>query len=149
MWGKIPLADTGCGETLISFLSIPLNLHMNIYVILLLNRVLCFPLCQRHIQTFVPGEKPQTVVCTDQTFGNGLNFLGFSCCLLFCVGGNPIGGLRKSQNKWFQMMMSCRKKERKSWKKAFDSLAEKRGGKKSHGALTLISCWHKTYCAVR
>lgn len=73
-----------------------------------------------------------TQFCVDQWFCNGLNVLGFSCCLLFCVGGNPIGGLRKSQNKCFQMMMSCEKKKKKeeNLEKVFDSLTLKEIRKK-------------------
>lgn len=61
----------------------------------------------------------ETAVCADQSSSNGLNFLRFSCCLLFCVGGNPIGGLRKSQSKCFQMMMSC-------WKKKKEKISKKK-----------------------
>lgn len=91
----------------------------------------------------------ETAVCADQSSSNGLNFLRFSCCLLFCVGGNPIGGLRKSQSKCFQMMMSCWKKKEKiskKKKKVFYSLTL---WKKSHGTLMLISCWHEADYAVR
>ncbi len=104
----------------------------------LLSYMPCFPLFNRLRMQF----------CVDQSFCNGLNFLGFSCCLLFCVGGNPIGGLRKSQNKCFQMMMSCKKKKRrKSWKGFRQPYSEKK--KKSNGPLMLISCWHEADYAVR
>lgn len=71
-------------------------------------------ICHGHIYTLT--AKSQTTVHVNQ-FCNGLNVLRFSCCLLFCVGGNPIGGLRKSQSKCFQMMMSCRRKKKKKRKK--------------------------------
>lgn len=111
------------------------------------------PLCHRHIQTFVSEKKKkkmtETAVCSDQSSSNGLNFLRFSCCLLFCVGGNPIGGLRKSWSKCFQMMMSCWKKGEnlKKKKKVFYSLTLRK--KKSHETLMLISCWHEADYAVR
>lgn len=81
----------------------------------------CFPLRQSHIETFVPEKKKRSLRLQFAQINrcNGLNFLGFSCSLLFCVGGNPIGGLRKSQNKCFQMMMSCRKKKRENLEKGF------------------------------
>lgn len=110
--------------------------------------------CHDHIQTFPPEKKDWGWVWADQSFCNGLNFLGFFCCLLFCVGGNPIGGLHKSQNKCFQMMMSCprkKKAERKS-RKEFqqpNSLKKQLIFFKSHRELMLISCWHKANPAVR
>lgn len=80
-------------------------------------------------------KKTETAVWADQSLYNSLDFLGFSCCLLFCVGGNPIGGLLKSQCKCFQMIMSCRKKSTKSRKRLFNSLTLKKKGKKSHSCL--------------
>lgn len=81
----------------------------------------CIFLCHGHIQTFAPEKKTEAEVWADESFCNGLNFLVFFCCLLFCVGGNPIGGLHKSQNKCFQMMMSCprRKKAKRKSRKEF------------------------------
>lgn len=105
----------------------------------------CFVICHRHIQLFV-SKKRLRLQFARINCCNGLNFLSFSCCLLFCAGGNPIGGLGKSQNKCFQMMMSCRRKKEKISKRFSTAwLSEK----KSHKALTLICCWHKSDRAVR
>lgn len=103
---------------------------------------------QNHLHSSVTERKPETAICADQLFSNGLTFQSFSCCLLFCVRGNPIGGLRKSQTKCFQMMMSCWSKGEKSQKKVFNGLTlfEKRKKKR---LFMLTSCWRAADCAVR
>lgn len=102
--GRSKLADTGWNKIL-SFKFLKLC-----YTARRLNPKRCVALsfCPS-LMSYVSEKKKmtETAVCADQSSSNGLNFLRFSCCLLFCVGGNPIGGLRKSQSKCFQMMMSC------------------------------------------
>lgn len=144
--GRSKLADTGWNKIL-SFKFLKLC-----YTARRLNPKRCVALsfCPS-LMSYVSEKKKmtETAVCADQSSSNGLNFLRFSCCLLFCVGGNPIGGLRKSQSKCFQMMMSCWKKKEKiskKKKKVFYSLTL---WKKSHGTLMLISCWHEADYAVR
>lgn len=86
-------------------------------------------------------KKTETAVWADQSLYNSLDFLGFSCCLLFCVGGSPIVGLLKSQCKCFQMIMSCRKKKAQNLEKGFLTAWLKKKEKKK--SLMLISCRHE------